>query len=213
MQSLKPLEQKVDPAHTALVVVDMQRDYCCAGGILTRMGFDIAPVQALAPRLAEFVDRARYAHVPIIHLKMATLPELRSPALAEHYRRAGLERPLDPSLSEFFGVIPHPGDIVIQKYRYSGFVSTYLERYLRANSVQTLVITGVATNVCVESTARDGFMRDYSIVIPREMTEGTTPEAKRLSLETLEHFFAEVIYSDDLMRCWEGRAAPARSHS
>ena len=77
--------------------------------------------------------------------------------------------------------------------------------------MQTLVITGVATNVCVESTARDGFMRDYSIVIPREMTEGTTPEAKRWSLETLEHFFAEIVDSDDLMRCWEGRGAPARS--
>ena len=207
MHSSQPLQKKVDPAHTALVVVDMQRDYCCSGGILTRMGFDIAPVQALAPRLADFVGRARKAHVPVIHLKMAILPELRSPALAEHYRRSGLERPLDPSLSEFFEVVPRPGDIVIQKYRYSGFVSTYLERYLRANGVQTLVITGVATNVCVESTARDGFMRDYSVVIPRDMTEGTSPEAKQWSLETLGNFFAEIVASDDLLRCWEGRGA------
>ena len=207
MHSSQPLQKKVDPAHTALVVVDMQRDYCCSGGILTRMGFDITPVQALAPRLAGLVDQARKALVPIIHLKMAILPELRSPALAEHYRRAGLERPLDPSLSEFFEVVPRPGDIVIQKYRYSGFVSTYLERYLRANGVQTLVITGVATNVCVESTARDGFMRDYSVVIPRDMTEGTSPEAKQWSLETLGNFFAEIVASDDLLRCWEGRGA------
>ena len=207
MHSSQPLQKKVDPAHTALVVVDMQRDYCCSGGILTRMGFDITPVQALAPRLAGLVDQARKAHVPVIHLKMAILPELRSPALTEHYRRSGLERPLDPSLSEFFEVVPRPGDIVIQKYRYSGFVSTYLERYLRANGVQTLVITGVATNVCVESTARDGFMRDYSVVIPRDMTEGTSPEAKQWSLETLGNFFAEIVASDDLLRCWEGRGA------
>ena len=207
MHSSQPLQKKVDPAHTALVVVDMQRDYCCSGGILTRMGFDITPVQALAPRLAGLVDQARKALVPIIHLKMAILPELRSPALAEHYRGVGLGRPLDPSLSEFFEVVPRPGDIVIQKYRYSGFVSTYLERYLRANGVQTLVITGVATNVCVESTARDGFMRDYSVVIPRDMTEGTSPEAKQWSLETLGNFFAEIVASDDLLRCWEGRGA------
>jgi len=206
MQSAQALERKIDPAHTALVVVDMQRDYCCSGGILTRMGFDIAPVQALAPRLAGFVDRARNARVPIIHLKMAFLPELRSPALTEHYRRSGLERPLDPSLLEFFEVVPRPGEVVISKYRYSGFVSTYLERYLRANSVQTLVITGVATNVCVESTARDGFMRDYSVVIPHDMTEGTSPEAKRWSLETLGNFFAEIVASEELLRCWGGRS-------
>src|SRR3989304_10063551 len=98
------------------------------------MGVDIAPGQALAPGLADFVGRARRAHVPVIPLKMAILPELRSPALAEHYRRSGLERPLDPSLSEFFEVVPQPGDMVIPKYRDSGFVSTYLERYLRPNS-------------------------------------------------------------------------------
>ena len=208
MQSSEALQKKVDPAHTALVVVDMQRDYCCAGGILTRMGFDIAPVQALAPKLAGFVDRARAARVPVVHLKMALLPELRSPALTEHYRRAGLERPIDPSLSEFFEVVPRPGDVVIEKYRYSGFVSTHFERYLRANGVQTIVVTGVATNVCVESTARDALMRDYSVVIPRDMTEATSPQAKQASLGTLGHFFAEIVASDELLRCWEGRAAP-----
>lgn len=197
------LTKKVDPAHTALIVVDMQRDYCCMDGILSKMGFDITPVQELAPRLAVFVDQARKALRHIIHAKMVTLLELRSPAITEQYRRVGLERTPDPSLSDFFEVIPRPGDVIIPKYRYSGFVSTYLERYLRANNLQTLVVTGVATNVCVESTVRDGFMHDYSIVVPHDMTEGTSREAKEWSLETLGRFFAEVVDSHDLLHCWD----------
>ena len=63
-------------------------------------------------------------------------------------------------------------------------------------------MTGVATNVCVESTVRDGFMHDYSIVVPHDMTEGTTPKAKKWSLDTLGRFFAEVVGSQDLLDCW-----------
>jgi hypothetical protein len=63
-------------------------------------------------------------------------------------------------------------------------------------------ITGIATNVCVESTARDGFMRDYHIVIPSGLTEGTSTEAKKLALANIDTFFGEVVDSEGLLRCW-----------
>jgi ureidoacrylate peracid hydrolase len=99
-------------------------------------------------------------------------------------------------------VIPREGDVVIPKYKYSGFHSTYLDQFLRANRIETLIITGVATNVCVETTARDGFMRDYYVVIPRDLTEGTSPEDKESSLKNVGVFFGEVVGSADLLRCW-----------
>jgi ureidoacrylate peracid hydrolase len=196
------LKVKVHPDHTALVLVDMQRDYCCEGGVLDKMGFDIKPSRELAPRLNEFVNQVRESLKFIVHLRMELNPDLRSPALAEHYERVGLQRKHDPSYSEFYGVTPKEGEVIIPKYRYSGFVSTYFDKYLRSNAIKTLVLTGTATNVCVESTARDGFMRDYHIVVPKDMTEGTSPDAKKWSLLNIDTFFGEVVDSKDLLDCW-----------
>jgi ureidoacrylate peracid hydrolase len=203
---------KVKVAHevTALLTIDMQRDYCCAGGILDKMGFDIGAAQLLAPRLNSFVNRTRNILKHIIHIRMELNPHLRSPALAEHYERCGLQRKIDPAYSEFYGVTPAQGDIVIPKYRYSAFVSTYLDQCLRSNGIKTLVLTGLATNVCVESTARDGFMRDYHIVVPEDMTEGTSPEAKKWALFNISTFFGEVVDSKHLLRCWEGQGKDRR---
>jgi nicotinamidase-related amidase len=63
-------------------------------------------------------------------------------------------------------------------------------------------ITGIATNVCVESTARDSFMRDYHVVIPSGLTEGTSADAKKLALANIDTFFGEVVDSEGLLRCW-----------
>ena len=92
---------------------------------------------------------------------------------------------------------------MIPKHKYSGFVSTYLDPFLRSKRINTLIIAGLATNVCVESTARDGFMREYYIVIPSDLTEGTSTEAKKWSLLNLDLFFAEVVSSGEILECWK----------
>jgi ureidoacrylate peracid hydrolase len=199
---MEKLRVKVDPGHTGLVVVDMQRDYCCEGGVIDKMGFSLDDPQGLVPRLAEFVDKVRTALPHIIHVRMNLLPELRSPAMIEHFARVGVERNYDPSFREFYGVIPGDNELVIPKYRYSGFVSTYLHQCLQARGIKTLVIVGLATNVCVESTVRDAFMRDYHVVVPEDMTEGTSPEAKIWSLKTIDTFFGQVLHSSLLLKCW-----------
>ncbi len=199
---LERLKVKIHPAHTTLLVIDMQKDYCCEGGTFDRRGFDVMPAQRLAPRLSRFLEKARPSLRSIVHLKMTKVPSLLSEAVQEHYARQGIERKYDPAYGDFYGVIPQGGDTVIPKYKYSGFVSTYLNQFLRANRIETLIITGVATNVCVESTARDGFMRDYYVVVPRDLTEGTSPEAKEWSLKNIDMFFGEVADSEDLLTCW-----------
>ncbi len=200
---LERLRAKVNPAHTALVIVDMQKDYCCEGGILDKMGFCLDAPKALVPRLKEFLEQARKAVKRVIHLRMTLIPYLRSTAMQEHYERVGLAKPRDPSYSDFYEILPVEDEVVIPKYRYSGFASTYLDQFLRTNHIQTLVVTGLATNVCVESTIRDGFMLGYAIVVPTDMTEGTSPEAKEWSLKTIDTFFGEVVNSKDLLKCWD----------
>ena len=127
---------------------------------------------------------------------------LSSPAVTELYQRLGVERSYDSSYAEFYKVVPQEDDTVIPKYRYSGFVSTCLDHFLRLNEIKTVIVTGVATNVCVETTARDAFMRDYYAVVPSDLTEGTSPEAKRASLSNIDSFFGQVVDSQSLLRCW-----------
>lgn len=199
---LKTLRMKVSPEQSALIVIDMQKDYCSEGGVFHKMGFDVEPAKSLAARLNVFLSQARKVLKYIVHLKMTKIDFLSAPAGLEHYKRMGFDRQYDPAYSEFYEVIPKEGEPIIPKYRHSGFISTYLDQYLRIGGVKTLILTGLATNVCVESTARDGFARDYHIVIPEDLTEGTSLEAKKWSLMNIHSFFGEVVQSGDLLRCW-----------
>ncbi len=199
---LDKLKAKIEPASTAFIIIDMQKDYCCEGGTFHRRGFDIEPAQKLAARLNLFLGKARRALKYVVHLRMTKVPDLSSKVSAELYERLGIERKYDPAYADFCGVVPQEGDAVIAKYKYSGFVATYLDQFLRARGVSTLIITGVATNVCIESTARDGFMREYFIVVPSDLTEATSAEAKKWSLSNIDMYFGQVIDSESLLRCW-----------
>ena len=202
-RDLDRLRSKLNPETTALIIIDMQKDFCCEGGSFHRRGFDIRPAQRLAKRLNSFLKEARKVLKHIIHLKMMKIPELASPVVDELYGRINIDRSLDPAFAEPYEVIPQHGDVIIPKYKYSGFVSTYLDQFLRSKNIDTLIITGVATNVCVESTARDGFMREYFIVIPSDLTEGTSTEVKKWSLLSLDMFFGEVVSSNEILECWK----------
>jgi ureidoacrylate peracid hydrolase len=196
------LKAKAAPEHTALVIIDMQKDYCCEGGIFHMRGFDVTFAQRMAPVLNEFAAKVRTIVKSIVHLKMTRIADLSSPVTSELYCRLGMERKYDPQFVDFYGVIPEQGDVVIPKYRYSGFLSTYFDQYLRLNGIKTLVVTGIATNVCVESTVRDAFMRDYYAIVPEDLTEGSSPEAKAASLANIDAFFGEVVHSASLLKCW-----------
>ena len=202
LKDLRRLRARLNPESTALIIIDMQRDFCCEGGTFDRRGFDIRPAQRLAKRLNSFLKETREVLKHIIHLRMMKMPELASPVVDELYGRLKLKRSYDPAFAEPYGVIPRAGDVIIPKYKYSGIVSTYLDQFLRSKGINTLIITGIATNVCVESTARDGFMREYYIVIPSDLTEGTSPEAKKWSLLNLDMFFGEVVSSKEILECW-----------
>ena len=200
---LNRLRAKLNPESTALIIIDMQKDFCCEGGVFQKRGFDIISAQKLAKRLNLFLKEARKVLKHIIHLQMIKKPEFTSPMVHDLYSRIKMERSYNPTLAEPYEVIPENGDIVIPKHKYSGFVSTYLDPFLRSKRINTLIITGLATNVCVESTARDGFMKEYYIVIPSDLTEGTSTEAKKWSLSNLDMFFAEVVSSNEILECWK----------
>lgn len=195
--------EKIFPAHTALIVIDLQCDYFCEGGIIDLMGFNYQSMKGILPPLKEFIEISRKYVRRVVFTKQTMYPYLRSPVVVEHYTRAKMIRPFNPRNESFFEITPGPEDIILPKHRYSAFIGTHFDALLRANSIRTLILVGVAANVCVESTARDGFMMDYHIVVPSDLTAGVNDQVKEMSLYNIGTFFGEVVKSERILKAWE----------
>ena len=209
---LVPLDEKVDPRHTALLVVDLQNDFCADGCALARTGADMAPPQAAARRMAELIDVARATGVVPIFVRLVGDPHAETDVwVDQRIRRAGAPyKPwatADSFGAAFYLVEPRPNEPVIDKYRYAAFQGTKLEHVLKRHGIRTLVIGGVATNVCVETAVREAFVRDYYVVLVRDGCAGTSDEAHDAAIANLGRFFCQVVDADDVVAAWRAGSA------
>jgi len=205
---LTQLDQLVDLESTAILVVDMQNDYCSPEGSVAQRGHSVAMIDAMLPRLQRFLDGARRAGAKIVFVQCIHEPSTDSAAwLFRHGGKPQAHCRRGTWGVEFYGVSPVEGEPVVVKHRYSAFVGTRLESVLHTLNIKTLVMTGVGTNVCVESTARDGFMRDYNIVFLSDCTATSTQEAHDATLANMRQFFGIVATSDDVLAAWGQSAA------
>ena len=125
-------------------------------------------------------------------------------------RRSGTRRTASPAWgAELYGIDARPGEEVVVKHRYSGFHNTNLDLVLRSRGIQTVILTGVATNVCVESTARDVYMHDYYLVFVSDGTATMSEAAHQATLANVDQFFGQVASADEIAACW-GVAAGTR---
>lgn len=179
------LDELVAPVHTALIVVDVQNDFCSRGGAVDvraqASGRDV--VAAYAPmltRLERLTAAARQAGVPVVYLQQIMYADHRTESAAQlwYYLRAHkVAHPKDIIQYTIDGtwgaaiverIAPQPSDVVVRKFRSSGFVHTQLEHVLRSRDVRTVVVTGVVTEGCVESTVRDAQHRDFFVAVPTD---------------------------------------------
>lgn len=180
----RPAPMAIDPRQTAVIVVDMQNDFGSEGGMFSRAGIDISRIQAAVPPTARVLEAARHAGMPIVYLKMALTPDLanaggpEAPNRLLHLRLGVGERVIAPDGRESRVLIadtwntdilddlaPQTEDIIVSKHRFSGFFETDLDEILQRLGITTLVFTGCTTSVCVESTVRDAFFRDYRCLL------------------------------------------------
>jgi ureidoacrylate peracid hydrolase len=217
VEPLIGLERKVDPRHTALIVVDVQNDFCAEGGMMDREGLDLTGVQEMAGRLPELIAAAREAGALVVFVRNVYSSEgnayLSDVWLEQAARRRGdsyTKRDVcaaDSWEGAFFGdVAPQAGDPVVTKHRFSAFHNTDLDTILRSHGVRTLVMTGVASNVCVETTAREGFVRDYYIVFTEDGTATYREEDHAATLRVIDRFFGEVVSIDAVAEAWARHA-------
>ncbi|HSK16846.1 MAG TPA: isochorismatase family cysteine hydrolase [Gaiellaceae bacterium] len=211
------LEELVDPDHTALVVVDMQRDFCAPGWAFDRLGVDISMYTPMIPRLARMIEGAREADVPVIYMQMTVLPNRasESPAQIRFNLRLHLtsHRELEPlgytaDGSEGQAIIdelaPQPGDLMVKKYRSSGFWGTNLDMLLRSNGIKSVVMTGCTTEGCVESTARDALFNDYYVVVAEDCVASDDREQHEASLLLMRHRF-DIATAEEILAIWSAQ--------
>jgi biuret amidohydrolase len=165
------LHGMLDPGRTALVVVDVQVDFAAPDGAMAAFGADLSTVGPAIDRMAEVIAAARRAGLVLVWLRVVTREDTDSAASRRLYARRGL----DPSALAvcragtrgcgYHRLAPQPGDLEIQKTLYSGFHGTRLDEELRSRNIGSLVLVGLTTECCVDSTARDAYHRGYDVFL------------------------------------------------
>lgn len=200
---------------TALVVIDMQNGFCHAEGSFAQMGFDVSPLQTAVPGCRELIDGAHAARVPVIftryvyqpgYLDAGLLPNELFPAIKEHSSLAAGS--WDAEILEKLSPSGH--DVIIDKSRYSGFYGTRLEPVLTSLGVRSLVICGVTTNMCVETTARDASQRDYRTYVVEDATGEFDAHRHQHALEAIGFGFGWVVPRAEVLAAWESPHTAAK---
>lgn len=212
----KPEQLDIDLARTAIVVVDMQNSFVSKGGMFDLAGIDISAAPNVVEVNRRLLEAGRSAGVKVIYLQMTYKPDLSdaggpsSPnyqkelALVMMRNRPELNGKLLVEYSWDWQIVdeltPEPSDQIIPKTRYSGFCGTGLAELLREWNIQYLLFTGVATNICVESTARDAYFAEFWPILVEDAINHAGPDFNRqATLWNFEHVFGWVTASEELM--------------
>ncbi len=212
---LETLRERVTPQRTALLIIDMQKDFCVEGmGASRRPGRDLSRTRAIIPNLVRLRQAARESGALVAHIGFLTLPNHLSdggPWLSQRRRATYASDSFAMANSEGAEFIselsPQDGEVTIHKHRYSGFKGTDLDMILRAQDIRTCIVTGVSTNVCVESTLRDAFEHGYYVVVPSDGTASWSKELGAGTLQNVTHRFGLVTTVDEILAIWRSHSA------
>jgi ureidoacrylate peracid hydrolase len=212
---LTDLRDLVHPNRAGVLVIDMQNDYCHPEGAEARLGAAVSLTAEMAPRLARFLEQARAAGTRVIFVRTLHSPWTNSITWLRRgggrHARSDLRVCLpDTWGADFYAGVrpiqspdwePARHDYVVTKHRYSGFIDTDLDLVLRAQEIRTLIVTGTASNGCVEAIARDGFMKDYSIVYVSDCSAASSADSHAACLSRVRSW-ATVASSDEVVQTW-----------
>jgi nicotinamidase-related amidase len=218
-QVLTELDELVLPAHTALLLIDMQRDFVEPDGCFGQMGIDLTMYDDTRPRLGALLEAARRHGVLVVHVRNTALPDRMSDSPAhirfnllmhEQARRGGpplrYTVPGSPGHDIVDELTPRPGELVVDKYRSSAFWGTNVELLLRSNGIQTVVVGGCTTEGCIESTARDAQFSDHYVVIAEDCVGSDDMEQHEASLVLMRHRF-DMASGAKIAEIWRAGAS------
>ena len=206
---LNGLEEILNPRHTAIVVVDMQNDFCAENGYIhTTQGADMSGNRSLAERIGRLVRAGRTAGCEIVWVKAIYDHDLLPAPMLSKMLERGNGAVCCASGSwgaDFYEISPENGEQVVEKRCYSAFHNTQMDDILRRRGIKSLIITGVATNVCVDSTLREAFFHGYYIVMPPDCVGSANMPLHEATIKSVEFIFGDVPESRKVIQMWEDR--------
>ncbi|HZO76723.1 MAG TPA: isochorismatase family cysteine hydrolase [Solirubrobacteraceae bacterium] len=211
---LETLDEKVAPDHAAVIVIDCQHEFIADGGFWDELGQDVSETRIVAERIAGFLERAREFGVRIVHVRAIYDRHHMSDPMFERLHRHGsrLYCQSDDPASDFYpGLEPRAGEPEVVKHRFDAFYDTELDLILRAWGVKTVILAGLVTHGCVDSTARHAYFNGYYVVFPPELTGGASPEVKRVTAETIDVMFGITPSVQEIEASWKQAPVPAAS--
>ncbi len=200
IQAFNRHEMELEISSSALLVIDMQIFFFVDASPTFTCGG-----QAIMPNLKRLIDAFRRAGRPVIFTKHVHHPNDIDIGIMGWWWEGKCiegtpESEIHPELA------PLPGEKVVEKHRYSAFYNTDLETVLRCMKVQDLVVSGIMTNMCCESTARDAYYRDYRVFFPADATGSINEEMHVASLLKLAFGFAYVTTADSIIAQLQGHS-------
>jgi biuret amidohydrolase len=195
----EPYDLRLELDRTALIIIDMQRDFVEPGGFGEALGNDVSPLQAVIEPTKRVLDAARASGLLVVHTREGHRPDLADLWPAKHDRgegdllRIGDEGPMGRLLvrgEKGHDIVPElypePGEPVIDKPGKGSFYATDLEVILRQHDIRTLLVCGVTTEVCVHTTVREANDRGFEAVVLRDCVGSYFPEFQRVGLEMIK---------------------------
>jgi ureidoacrylate peracid hydrolase len=209
---LTTLEQKISPGKAALLVIDVQNDFVAKGGFFAEVGADVDAIQQCSiPPLLKLIDAARAAGVLVVFVKAIYDPEVLSAPMLERNTRTGRGQPRCITGSwgaDFYAVRPLQNEPIVIKHRYSAMISTGLDKLLKDNNIKSVLLTGVSTDTCVESTGRDAYFMDYYVTLISDCCGAVNDADHRGALARFDRDYGAVATSEEVIKLWGSLALP-----
>jgi nicotinamidase-related amidase len=195
----------ISPSRTALIVVDCQVDFGALDGEMARRGADMTAPQTALVKAGSLTDAARAAGVRIVFVRLVTRGE--SKIAREARQRRGDDAPdlcVDGTRgADFIGPQPLAGDVIVSKTHFSAFARTGLAEQLQAKGLDTLVLAGLTTECCIQSSAWDAFEHDFHVFIAGDACAAYEEALHRNALRALELNGATVADSAEFAALWK----------
>ena len=194
---------RVEARRTAVLVIDLQHDFCSDKGALAAMGSDVSPCRAVADRIVEFLPKIRDAVGLVAFFRLVyDIPSM-SEAQRERLLRNGKPVICDPAgLGSELAVTPGSKDLVFIKHHYSAFSNDEFREVLRKREITTIAVSGVDTHICVEGTVRQGYDLGYRMLVLSDLigTRASELDQHDSSLALCDRYFAITLNSNSFLQ-------------